>query len=339
MTRINEESLSVSYVILVSGKRPESTAALYRSLLDHGQTEQEIILIGDVNSQNYPKAHCIDGRDLAEQGEICKMRNLGIAQAKHSVIALLDDDLELVPPWHSRIRPLLHEISTGRADVGTCRVTGPNGRRWYDWNWASRRNPSCPSMLLPYGKHSPNSYISGCCMIFRKDVWESSPFDERLAYYQRDDIVFCHSLHDRGFKFKCDFRAVATHLLLPAGRKRGDSSYFDRAIYHYRCGDLAEATRLLKKGEMEITPQVMTYYRGLFALFGNDPVGAGQFLSKSLELAINAKDESLIVSAAYRLGLSQLKRNMRNEAIESFTLVVEQVDDHPFALYWLNRLG
>lgn len=243
MKRFTKDTL-ISFVIPTGGQRGQSLKSLIDVIARFDEFKVEIIPVGNTSGLSDSQiCKPVEVPELARDGEICKMRNLGGSASKGEILVFLDDDAEMPLQWQTLIKHLFEKILSEQIDIGSCRITGPNGRRWYDWNWASRKDIDCPSMLLPYSQTDENLYISGCCMIMRRNVWEQIRFDENRLNHQHDDVSFCHKAHEHGYKFGNETRAIIKHLLLPSGRNPDDpasgAGNFPEMIYLYRSGNLS----------------------------------------------------------------------------------------------------
>jgi hypothetical protein len=211
----------LSFVVISGGVRPDSVGRLLASLPQRTAVATETLIVGRHDGPLPAGVRLIPAPDLANLGAICAMRNLGIDASSGDPVILLDDDIEFTPGWYSASAPA---IASRRFDVAGCRCITGTGRRWYDWCWGSRRDPSCPPRLLDYGEASPNAYISGCFMMVQRHVFATVRFDEGRGYYQRDDIDFCHRAADAGFVLGSVPEATVIHHLEAGGRSSGPAS-------------------------------------------------------------------------------------------------------------------
>ncbi|MBI4665281.1 MAG: tetratricopeptide repeat protein [Nitrospinae bacterium] len=258
---MNKAGISISFVVISGGLRPEPLRVLINSITSQKLPPYEIILVGKAPGPLPDEVILLAEPLLAQTGAICAMRNKGIKTASGEVVVLTDDDVEFTPGWGGNIKPALADQSW---DIAGCRVLGPDGQRWYDWCWHSRTDPVCPPRLLEYGEQSPGLYISGCLMMIRRRVFATTLFNENLLNHQRDDVEFCHRAADAGFKFASFPSAVAIHHLAPAGRSVDDPAFGDSgymtAIHLFRKGDYVSALEML--GALEPSAKVL-YHKAL----------------------------------------------------------------------------
>lgn len=334
------EKYKVSFVIPTGGQRDHSLKTLLQIISGFDLFEKEIIPIGntesisasaDIRPLYYP--------ELAKDGEICRMRNIAAAQSSGDIIVFLDDDAEILQGWQENIISLLRLLISGAKDIGTCRIVGPNGKRWYDWNWGSRLDLKCPSMLLPYGLSNENLYISGCCMIMRRDVWHDVQFDENRLNHQHDDVSFCHKAHDLGKRFTIQKSSVIRHLLLPSGRNPDDPASgrgeFPDMIYLYRLGQIDQARSLLDTLKNDCDPAVFNYYKGLFSFIQNKFQDSFSYFQRAISFK---PDRGLEAQALYRSALCALALKNKESVLDILSKTLELMPDHPFARFRLSRL-
>jgi len=333
----------VSFVIITGGERNHNLSRLCNDLAADDLLPKEIIVVGDVSRAELGNSIIAVHRpDLASTGSICAMRNVAAAKSVGRTLVFLEDDVIVPNNWFSAIEPFLARISKGEVNLGGCRIVGPNGRRWYDWAWASRKNRLCPPMVLPYNYQSSNGYVSGCCMLMNRVVWQNVLFDETIKDHQREDVDFFHRAIDAGFIPRIFPYATIIHEMLPAGRMTkhdpgGGSDSFAKAIYAYRCGDIKKAQPLLESASSSIETIQLHYFRGLFSLFLHEYTAAiGHF--ESANQLDSLQNPGLSSQIFYRKGVAHLGLKESNKAKEAFTKVIEIFDDHPFARYRLNRL-
>lgn len=332
--------MKISFIIPTSGQRKQALDPLIKDLSNISRFEADIILVGGVDDYKLTDSlKTINAPELASEGEICKMRNYGAKGSDAEILIFFDDDIELSPDWQNQIYPLLQKIHSGKVDIGTCRILGPNGRRWYDWNYASRLDVSAPTMLLPYGQMSNNLYVSGCCMIMTMRTWEQIRFDENRLNHQHDDVAFCHSALDIGKKFSIGMGARIKHLMLPAGRNSDDpasgSGNFPEMIYRYRTGDLTTAHKMLSELKNDLSESVFHYYNGMFFFFKQQYQTAKESFDKALQ---SDSPRGIHAQALYRSATCALARGSKKEYRQLLKEVLKFMPEHPHARWRVSRI-
>lgn len=160
--------------------------------------------------------------------------NVGIREAlkdkKTDYILLLNNDT-IVPP------DLLTELLKTPVDITSPILKYKNsiGQWRYDFggkiNWLIGRTNHLESNNLtiqpasPAGRQFNNSiidYVSGCCMLVKREVFEKiGLFDERFFMYF-EDADFCTRAKKEGFKIKVNPHVIIDHLLAASiGRGSG----------------------------------------------------------------------------------------------------------------------
>lgn len=330
----------ISFIIISGGDRAESIARLFTSIEKQAIPDYEIIVVGRHDGPLPDKARLVSRPGLADSAAICAMRNLGLDQAAGDPAILLDDDVEFTDGWHESLKGLL----ASDFDVASCRVITPAGDRWYDWAWASREDPSCPTRNLDYASSSPNVYVSGCFMAIRRKVFEKVRFNENLMNHQRDDVEFCHRVTDAGFDIDIFTEAHVIHHLDPAGRSASDPACgpdrFSRGVYLYRMRRHEEALRMFLS--VSGPENVKSAYHAALCLAElGDPAEAIKKLHFVADNAdINKMDEKRIYfSAHFRLGALMEGEGKPADAALCYKRALEGIPEHHEAALALARLS
>ena len=300
----------LSFVIISGGLRPDSVARLLISLASAGAPAIEILIVGRYAGPLPEGVGLLSAPDLASRGAICAMRNRGIDATSGDPVILLDDDVEFTSGWYPAVAPA---IVSRRFDVAGCRCVTSTGRRWYDWSWASRRDPSCPPRLLEYSDASPEAYVSGCFMMIQRRVFAKVRFDERRMNHQRDDVDFCHRAHDAGFTLGVIPEATLIHHLEPAGRSASDpasgAAVFAEGIALLRLDRHAEALDRFRAAASEGARAV--YHEGICLMA----------LKRRGEAAARF---AAVVDAGQAIGLDEDRRRIHYGALYRLALLREQ---------------
>ncbi len=335
-----KHGIDISFIVITNGERTQALSNLVDSVNQNAPWRIQIVLVGKVGQFTGSDATIVEAADEAGGGRISFLKNKGAEVSSGSILCFFDDDIALTPEWFEDIQPLFDRLFNGSLDFAGCRVVGPNGRRWYDWSWASRNDPNCPSLLYPYCKKNRNVYLSGCCLMARADSFAKVRFNESQGYYQREDIDFSHRAWDLGMRLSCYNRAQITHLLLPSGRTARThpaDRLFQESIYQYRLGRLEAAKDRLERARLEgLQIDRYQYTSGLFALFGHDCERA----RRNFEALLNRKTAGVFHRAQshYRLGVLLLGSGSVYHADQHFRSVLQLVPEHPMAGFRLNRL-
>jgi glycosyltransferase involved in cell wall biosynthesis len=307
----------LSFVIISGGVRPHSVARLLASLPRVDSVMREILIVGRYDGSLPAGLRLVPALDLANRAAICAMRNLGIDATSGDPVILLDDDIEFTPEWYSASTPA---IESRRFDVAGCRCVTATGRRWCDWSWASRSDPSCPPRLLEYAETSPNAYVSGCFMMIQRRVFRTVRFDERRMNHERDDVDFCHRAVDAGFTLGIVPEATVIHHLEADGRSASDpasgSSPFAAGIALLRLERHAEAIERFRQAAASEGIRAR-YHEGVCLMELDRHHEAAAVLKGVVADAVSTDDlegRRLHYSALYRLGVLSEREGRFHEA-------------------------
>jgi len=332
----------ISFIVISGGKRPTAIARLFDSVTAQGIPDYEIIVVGELAGALPPNCVYIQKPELARTAAICAMRNIGIEAAKGDPAILLDDDIELSPIWYQDIRG---HLGSG-FDVAGHRVTLPNGKRWYDWNVASRTDPLSPTLMIPYAHTGRDVYISGCLMIVSRHVYEKVRFNENLLNHQRDDVEFCHRVWDAGFTINFFEKPSAIHYLEPSGRSQSDPAsgpaFLSEGVHLYRMERYGEALRLFESVILSEAGNVKAvYHKGLCLMNMGDTQGAQAAFKQVVQTAgISDKDtRRLYFTACFHLGAIYETAGNAGEARKMYKTALTGMPEHRRAAEGFKRLS
>jgi hypothetical protein len=322
----------LSFVIISGGSRRHSVVRLLASLARAEVPAPEILIVGRHDGTVPEGVRVLAAPDLADRAAICAMRNRGIDATSGDPVILLDDDIEFTPGWYAAMAPA---IASGRFDVAGCRCVTPAGRRWYDWSWASRDDPSSPPRLLEYADSSPNAYISGCFMMVRRRVFSTVRFDEGRLNHQRDDVDFCHRAVDAGFTLGTVPEATVIHHLEPAGRSASDpssgSAAFAEGIALLRLDRHAEAIERFRQALASEGVRAR-YHEGvcLMELGRADEAVAvlTEVVDAGEDIPLDDERRRIHFGALYRLGVLQEQRGRTDEAHKLYAATLAGFPEH-----------
>jgi len=312
---------------------------LLQSIENQNIPERQVVIVGDYEGAIPANIHFVSRPDLSARAAICEARNIGINASDGDPVILLDDDVEFPSGWYEDTKDRLARPF----DLLTCRVSLPTGERWYDWNWASRKDPVCPTRMLDYAEKDRNVYISGCMMIIGQHVLEKVRFNETLANHQRDDVDFCHRVADAGFDIDIVTNAYVIHHLEPAGRSESDpaagSDHFSRGVYLYRLKRHEEALTIFRL--LAVEDKVKAPYHAALCLMG---LGRSPEAEKELNLVAETADKKdmvekrLYYSAHYHLGSLLEDEGRLDEAVSCYRRTLEGLPEHHEAAMGVVRL-
>ena len=172
-------------------------------------------------------------------------RNLGIQHAQGDLILFLDDDVLLEPGYIAAMLDLFDTDPAGQIGgaTGTLQIDYAAGVRAFLRFFCL--DGTTPGMILPSGsgilvrqgeitRTMPVQWLSGCNMIYRRQVFADFHFDQRLGSYGWGE--------DRDFSYRVGqrYRLMATpdarliHLKEPSGRIDNRRMGFMETNYLYR---------------------------------------------------------------------------------------------------------
>lgn len=137
-------------------------------------------------------------KSSADNGKLGLMMNTLVANAKNDIICLMDDDFILLDGWYDTL--VMWIKNTGNFDVLSFPVKNTDGTRALD-NTSYRYNLK-RSFLLRAHETSPNVYVPGGFVCFRKAVWESVKWDSNKGFYQAEDLDWSERVKANGFAIK-----------------------------------------------------------------------------------------------------------------------------------------
>lgn len=332
----------ISFIVISGGKRPTAIARLFDSVTAQSIADYEIIMVGEHAGPSPANCVYIKRPELASVAAICKMRNIGLDAAKGDPAILLDDDIELSTTWYRDIRG---HLASG-FDVAGHSVTLPNGKRWYDWNVASRTDPLMPTLMIPYAHTGRDVYISGCLMIVSRHVFEKVRFNENLLNHQRDDVEFCHRVWDAGFTIQFFEKPSAIHYLEPSGRSQSDpasgSALLSEGIHLYRMEQYSEAVRLFESVILSGADSVKAvYHKGLCLMNMGDTQGAQDAFKRVVQTAgMSDKDtRRLYFTACFHLGAIYEATGKNDEARKMYETALTGMPEHRNSAEGIKRIS
>ncbi|MBF0292667.1 MAG: tetratricopeptide repeat protein [Nitrospinae bacterium] len=332
----------ISFIVISGGQRPTAIARLFDSVKAQSIPAYEMIVVGELTGAAPPDCVYIEKPELARTAAICQMRNIGLDAAKGDPAILLDDDIELSQTWYRDMRDYLDS----GFDVASHRVTLPNGKRWYDWNVASRTDPLSPTLMIPYDHTGQDVYISGCLMIISRHVFEKVRFNENLLNHQRDDVEFCHRVWDAGYTIKFFEKPSAVHYLEPSGRSESDpasgTALLSEGIHLYRMERYGEAVRLFESVIASGSESVRAFYHKALCLMNmGDAEGAAESFKQVIQTAgISDKDaRRLYFTACFHLGAIYEVAGNTGEARKMYETALTGMPEHRKTAEGVQRLS
>jgi glycosyltransferase involved in cell wall biosynthesis len=233
-TKNREESLRE--LSLASLARQQSTSLFEVIVWDASENEKAKIVVKKFAAENpgvsirYFKAPRVG---------LSRQRNDAVKEAKGGIVFFIDDDSEVSP---NGIRALAEMFATDDRIAGGClpleynfpEGTKPASLRASDrWAWLVRgyycmfepaKKASGYYPPIPPTRPGSISYLFGCDMAFRKEIFSSHHFEERLQRFSSwvncDDLIFSRVLMGEGCKLGVAKEGYVVHWAAPGGRVR-----------------------------------------------------------------------------------------------------------------------
>lgn len=164
-------------------------------------------------------------------------RNRGIRESKGDLIFFFDDDVDLGASYLAEVEKVFADDTTkkiGAVDGKIVELTPPSARlkfesfafgvlRFMFGVVGNRNGKFYPSGMPSHPRaNRPSGFIeclSGCCMAFRREVFEKAAFDENLARYGlMEDADISKQTLDAGYKIYYQTTATLIHNESPMNR-------------------------------------------------------------------------------------------------------------------------
>lgn len=167
--------MKISTVIITNNKKP---LALNACILSAKTISDEVIVVGDtVNLKKYSDVKLIEAKELANIGNISRMRNIGADAATGNYIINCDDDIVFTPMFKKKLYNFLS--SNPSIDVFTTKVIGSRGGRYWDRAVHKGNNSWMVDYDAPYDS---NLYYSGAFIIRSKEFAAKYKWNEDRNY-------------------------------------------------------------------------------------------------------------------------------------------------------------
>lgn len=239
--------LSVSVIIATKNREEQlCTVSLPSLALQHGTSSFEVIIwdaSDNDKSRTVVKEFAAENPGVsvryfkAPRLGLSAQRNDAVREAKGELVFFIDDDSEVSPDGISVLHemfaaddrivggclPLDYEFPEG-AKPAILRVSGPWARfvRGYYQVFEPSKKASGYFPPIPPAQQGAISYLFGCDMAFRKDIFSTHCFEERLqrfsGYAMCDDLIFSRVLMREGRELRVAKEGYVIHWAAPGGR-------------------------------------------------------------------------------------------------------------------------
>jgi glycosyltransferase involved in cell wall biosynthesis len=195
--------VKLSIVYITNGKR---LGVLNKCILSSLNIADETIVVGNVSSITHDVIK-IEATDLANGGFISAMRNIGAAHATGDIIINADDDIYF--PFNFKKKLLKFVNANPNFGSVTTKVVGINGSRYWDRAIHTANNES---FMIEYNEEHPDLYYSGAFIIRQKWFADKYKWDDRLKYYEKEDVEYSNRIRKEGNKINIDVNNYVAHI-------------------------------------------------------------------------------------------------------------------------------
>lgn len=179
---------------------------------DDGAPEQAVASLVEELRDGIPKVHCLRERDAVPPRPKCRGHNFAIQKAEGSVLAFIDDDVEVTPGW---LKALHDFFGNHPYDAMQGAILVPPAFQ-EDKNFLQVWNRYRTIPYINYGSQVMQIYtLTGPNMAIKKKVFEEvGLFDERLGPGRSgmsEDVEFAHRMLTAGKKIGYEPNAAVYH--------------------------------------------------------------------------------------------------------------------------------
>lgn len=193
----------VSFCVITNGYRRDRLTITLDSIRALDLPDREIIVVGAVPAGLGDDLQVLKASDLAADGRLGAMRNLGCRAARFDQLVVADDDMRFHPEFAQVLRDRDPDV-----DVLCVRLLNPDGTR--HWDWATHGGPT-GHRLMAYDETDPFVYVTGGLAIMWARVHDLIPWDDTRGFYQGEDLDWSARLRGAGMRIGFDVRGCVTH--------------------------------------------------------------------------------------------------------------------------------
>jgi len=197
-----EKPEGFSFCIITNGKRPKKLAAEIASIRALQIPVCEILVGGDVAAA-MQGVITVPMPEAARAGRLGEMRNRLMEHSRYDHLVMADDDLLFQPDFYQGLRQYGDNY-----EVLCVRFLNLDGTRF--WDWATIGGPR-GHRLLEYNETDPNVYVTGGLCVMKAAVAARVRWDEKLGFYQAEDVDFSRRLHEAGISIKFNPFSTVVH--------------------------------------------------------------------------------------------------------------------------------
>ena len=195
--------MNISYIVITNYKKKHITDMCLNILSNIKEDSDEIIVVGNTENINNDNIIKIEANDLANTGQISKMRNIGVEKSSRDIVVNLDDDVFLLEDFKKKVK----EFSKLNYDVWNTKIILPNGGRW----WDRCTNINGNNKNVEYEYKGNDLYYCGGFIIRKRDFALKYPYPEERGYYQEEDVYYSKLIRESGYTINIDLNTFIFH--------------------------------------------------------------------------------------------------------------------------------
>jgi hypothetical protein len=230
-------NIKLSYVMLTNNpkdlQKKQIEQICIKSVLTNLSENDELIIIGNTshltNLLNHQNVSLFDYTDLAESGQVAKMRNIGVDLSKGNVVINLDNDILLPIEFGQNL--LKYIKNNKNFDTLNVKLFLPNGGRCWDRAVCNTKFPvekdvELDLYMVDYNYIGNNLWYNGPLIIRKKYIAKLIPFPENIKYRGGEEIYLSQNLIKSNFNINIDTNNFAFH--------------WDETLFHVKLNNVRE---------------------------------------------------------------------------------------------------
>ena len=253
--------MRLSFIFITNNGGSDILDLGLRSVMDICGPKDEIIVVGDTSEIKLDVIK-VEAKEIADSGNISKLRNMGVEKSTGDIIINCDDDILFPKKFKINLIDFLQFNPT--IDVLNTRIHLPNGGRY--WDRAVYHN-KFDTELVDYDVESNKLFFCGTFLIRKRHIAEKYKFNEDILYYNKngdnEDVELSKRLKDDGYPITIDlnnyvihydnnYRSVVDRNNKMFVIKQDDFlSYDEKSLQHIYDMDIKDEIRLFIRGENE----------------------------------------------------------------------------------------
>jgi GT2 family glycosyltransferase len=179
MESFKTTNYKLSYIVITNGAKADITHVCLKSILHILREEDELIVVGDVDKFKSvsDKIKFIEAKETAHLGNICGLRNKGVAASTGDIIINADSDIFFFSNFTTK---LINYLDNNKdIHVFNTKMYLPDGGRWWD-RAVYRGNGN--TFLVDYDYNLEDLFFTGSFIIRRRNLAKSVPYSENPLF-------------------------------------------------------------------------------------------------------------------------------------------------------------